>query len=412
LVACASARSLKLADAHATKEYKNYKGKLTVYAREMHIRYFVQGDVRKFGDNIKITSRLLDIESGEYLWQDSLKGTMEDIFDIQEKVARKIVEGLQVILTQEENQKLDTKRTDNPEAYECYLKAVEYYLRYNRIDLERALMLLQEAVRLDPAFAGAYIDIANITLLYYRWYSRDAGSLESARENIATAEKLLGQTASIYRVRSVLARTLGNYAEAIELADRATTLDPEYALGFDALGFAYKSAGDPKKAAEALEKYTLLRISDRSAHFALLSALNELGDASLLEAAAKRALPLYQRHIHLNPDDINSQVHYANILYWAGNREQSLNVARELSSLTNLDGAAVYNLACLLVKGGSNKDALLTLARSIERGFLDIETFRRDPDLASLRGTPEFEELMKKLEEKIAKENNMAAEHI
>ena len=84
-------KALKVMDAQTTKEFKKYTGHLTVYAKEMGIRYFVQGDVRKFGDSIKITSRLLDIETGDYLWQDSLKGTMDDIFDIQETVAKNVV---------------------------------------------------------------------------------------------------------------------------------------------------------------------------------------------------------------------------------------------------------------------------------------------------------------------------------
>ncbi len=99
-------KALRVMDAATTKEYKSYKGHLTVYAREMGIRYFVQGDVRKFGDQIKISSRLLDIETGDHLWQDSLKGTMEDIFDIQETVAKKVVDGLSIILTMDEARSL------------------------------------------------------------------------------------------------------------------------------------------------------------------------------------------------------------------------------------------------------------------------------------------------------------------
>ncbi|MEP7236073.1 MAG: TIR domain-containing protein, partial [Ignavibacteriota bacterium] len=92
-------KALRLADAQSTKEFKSFKGQLSTYAKEMKIRYFVQGDVRKFGEQIKISSRLLDIQSGDHLWQDSLRGTMDDIFDIQETVAIRVLEGLQVILT-------------------------------------------------------------------------------------------------------------------------------------------------------------------------------------------------------------------------------------------------------------------------------------------------------------------------
>ena len=130
--ALSNVKALHVADAQATKEFKKYSGQLTSYAREMNIRYFVQGDVRKFGDNIKITTRLLDIESGDHLWQDSMKGTMDDIFDIQEKVAEKVVEGLKVHLGSDEKQKLAERGTENTDAYELYLKSLEYFNRQTK----------------------------------------------------------------------------------------------------------------------------------------------------------------------------------------------------------------------------------------------------------------------------------------
>src|ERR1035437_9667091 len=134
-------KALRLADNQATKEFKKYTGQLTTYAREMNIRYFVQGDVRKFGDNIKITSRLLDIETGDHLWQDTMKGVMDDIFDIQEQVAAKIVDGLNIILTKEEKSKLEERGTENAEAYELFLKANEYYDRQTKEGFRLAVQL-------------------------------------------------------------------------------------------------------------------------------------------------------------------------------------------------------------------------------------------------------------------------------
>src|SRR5579872_4411343 len=110
--ALTNVKVLKVADAQTTKEFKSFKGHLTTFAKEMSIRYFVQGDVRKFGDQIKISARLLDIEAGDHLWQDSMRGTMDDIFDIQEKVAGKVVDGLKIHLGTDEKQKLAERGTE------------------------------------------------------------------------------------------------------------------------------------------------------------------------------------------------------------------------------------------------------------------------------------------------------------
>ncbi|MEP7236014.1 MAG: TIR domain-containing protein, partial [Ignavibacteriota bacterium] len=113
ITSLSNVKAIRIMDAQTTKEFKSYHGHLAVYAMEMGIRYFVQGDVRKFGDTIKITSPLLDIDSGDHLWQNSLKGEMKDIFDIQEEVAVNVVEGLKIILTPEEEKKIGRKITEN-----------------------------------------------------------------------------------------------------------------------------------------------------------------------------------------------------------------------------------------------------------------------------------------------------------
>ena len=159
--ALSNVKALRVADAQATKEFKKYNGQLTTYAREMNIRYFVQGDVKKFGDSIKITSRLLDIEAGDHLWQDSLKGTMEDIFDIQEKVAEKVVEGLKVHLASDEVKRLAERGTQNADAYELLLKGNEYFDRGTKEGYTLSAQLYSEAITLDPGYALAYSVKAN-----------------------------------------------------------------------------------------------------------------------------------------------------------------------------------------------------------------------------------------------------------
>ena len=399
-------KALKLIDAQTTKEFKNYRGHLTVYAKEMGVRYFVQGDVRKFGDNIKINSRLLDIESGDHLWQDSLKGTMNDIFDIQETVAKKVVEGLQIILTKEEEKKIDKKPTENAEAYELWLKGQEYYIRSTRSDFERALRLYEEAVRLDPGFALAHISIAHTFLGYYRAYSRDSVWLTKAAEHIASAESVLGNSKESYWVRSTLAINQVHYEEALQLAKKAVELDPEYAVAYNALGVAYQALGLQEEAADAGKRYVELQENSRSAHFHYLISLNELGDSGRLAEAARKSLPLFERYLRLTPDDLHAQVEYANILQMAGEHERALSEAQKIEKMEGLDGNAHYNLACLYLHEGDTESGLRTLRKSVERGFRNLETFRRDPDLAPLLGTPEFEEMMKELEEKITKETN------
>ncbi len=392
-------KALKVTDATTTKEYKSYKGHLTVYAKEMGIRYFVQGDVRKFGDNIKITSRLLDIETGDHLWQDSLKGTMDDIFEIQETVAKKVVGGLAIILTKDEEKKLDKKPTENAEAYELWLKGSEYFVRQTKSDFERAVSLFEEAVRLDPNFALAHAGIASTSQTLYRQYGQNAGSLTRAEQAAGHLRELEGESARYFSIIGGLSLRRGDAEGALRHAQRSVETDPAYAVGYDVLGFAYEALGRKQEATEARKEAVRHRENDRGAHFNLLIALHEMGSESELHEAAARALPIYERHVRLAPDDYHARVHLAHILRYCGRTADSVAEADRLSAVESLDGGPCYNLACLYLNANLPDRGMSLLRRAVQKGFRNLEDFRRDPDLDPLRGTAGFEELMKELEE-------------
>jgi adenylate cyclase len=276
--ALSNVKAIRTMDAATTKEYKSYKGHLTIYAKEMGIRYFVQGDVRKFGDQIKISSRLLDIETGDHLWQDSLKGTMDDIFDIQEKVAEKVVEGLKVHLAPEEKKKLVERGTENAEAYELFLKGNEYSSRATKSDYERALALYEESALLDPNFTRTHAQIVNISNAIYRQYNRTASVLERAEQAAERVRELEGETAQYAWVKSLISRNYGDFESAVRYAKRSIELDPNYPVAYDSLGFAYQSLGDIQGALSARKEYVRLMGDNKIAHFNLLAALNRLSD--------------------------------------------------------------------------------------------------------------------------------------
>ena len=403
-------KALRVIDQQTTKEFKNYKGHLTVYAKEMSIRYFIQGSVRKFGDQIKISSVLLDIETGDHLWQDSLKGTMDDIFDIQEQVAEKVVEGLKVIVTGEEKQKLSDRGTENIEAYELYLKGNEYLARVTKSDYERALSLYERSVSLDPNFVKAHSLIVLTLEEIYRLYSRNSTLLDRANVSAERIRGLEGETAMYLWTKSHISRFRNDFESAVVFAKRSLEVDPDFALGYSALGFAYQGVGDLEGAVRARKEYVRLRENDINAKFNLLTAISERNSITEnleeLRNEAERAIPYYQRHLRLAPDDFNARANYAAILLMAGRTEESRLEVEELSDVESLDGFAYYNLACISMRSSNSARALELLRRSIAKGFIAIDAFRRDPDLATLRGTPEFEALIKELEEKIAEEKN------
>lgn len=393
IAALSHVKALRVIDQQTTKEFKNYKGHLTVYAKEMGIRYFVQGSVRKFGDQIKIASALLDIESGDHLWQDSLKGTMDDIFDIQEKVAEKVVEGLKVHLASDEKKKLGERGTENAEAYELFLKGSEYFARQTKEGFELAIQLNSEAINLDPEFAKAYAMKANALASLYRSYRRDPKLLEEGLHLITEALRLKPDFWGAYGPLSIIYTLQGKPEEAERTALEFIRNAPEEYNSYFALGFFYSQTGQPAKAIAPYEQSLKLKPEFLAALFNICICCNEAKESDKLRQWSEVAIPLYQKHLKLFPDDENKRVSHADLLYWSGRAKEARETAQGLENLR--DGRALFNTACLHCMLGDYHAGLRTFRKAIGAGFRNMRLLREflndEENIGTLKGTPEWE---------------------
>lgn len=399
--ALSTIKSIRVIDWNTTRSIKRGVATITL-AREFDVRYFVEGQVRKFGDKIKISVSMLDIDTGDHLWRDSMQGEMADIFDFQETVSAKVVEGLQLHLDKEEKAKLQEKLTENVEAYELYLKGVEYYARHTRGDYERALSLFEKAVHLDPDFAAAHAQLANVSLEINRVYSRVSDILDRVEVAAGRIREIEGETAQYFWIMSRLVIRRGDAVGALRLAKRAVETDPKYARGYSALYFAYQALSDKEGMVYASEEDARLRENDLTARSTFLFALHAVGDTERLCIAAEVALPLFERHVRLNPDDYPKRVFLATIFQFANRTEAAIKAADELSAVEALDGVGLFNLACLYLTVGQPERVMEHLHRAVAKGYRNIDAFRRSYEL--LRSVPEYEPFIIELEKKIESE--------
>jgi len=396
--ALSNVKALRVAHNQATKEYKRYQGQLTAYAREMRIRYFVQGDVRKFGDNIKISVRLLDIESGDSLWQDSMKGTMNDIFDIQEKVAEKVVQGLKVHLGTREKKKLHERDTENSEAYELYLKADQYQGRQTREGYALGIRLLSQAIELDPNYTGALRFKAYLLTELYRLYERDPKLLEEAESLSKRALEIRPEFASAFQPLSSVYRMQGKFAEAEAAAKEYIRLDPENAASHFSLAFFYDEIGQPALSLEPYEQAIKVNDENLSSYFNLVISADRAGDRERLLKWARAALPHFEKRLRLSPDDEHAAVAYATLLEYLKERDRALEALAPLTKKADLDGVSLYNVGCIYSRLGDFATAFQVLGRALDVGFSNFELFHNDPDLSPLRSMDEFHALLKRVE--------------
>ena len=399
-------KSIRIADNQATKEFKKYNGQLTTYAREMNYRYFVQGEVRKFGDQIKISSRLLDIETGDHIWQDSMKGVMNDIFEIQEKVAFSVVEGLKVHLASDEKKKLAERGTENAEAYELYLKANEYSDHQTKEGFQLSAQLHSEAIRLDPTYAEAYSKKANVLAGLYRNYSGDPALLEEAYSLIHEALRLKSDLWSAYKPLAFILTLQGKLEEAEQTAKDYLRNAPDDYLSHFTLGFFYQSTDRAFQAIGPYEASLKLEPANLHVLYNLVLACNRAMEENRQKRWSEVALPVFEKHLKLFPSSENHRVSQVMLLHYASRDDEAKEAALKLQDLR--DGVSLFKTATLHSALGNHSLGLRTFRKSLDAGFRGMENIKyflidEDEGIGMLKGTPEYEEV-KRMVEKIEAE--------
>ncbi len=398
-------KTLRVADFQSTKDYKTYQGRITDYAREFSVRYFVEGQVRKFGENIKISVSLLDIETGDHLWQDALKGTMGDIFEIQETVAEKVVAGLKLHLSEEEKAKITDRGTQNAEAYELYMVARSYYALQTRQSHEHAMTLCEQAVELDPEYVDAYFEFVVIALAYYRRYKNDATLLVRAASVIEQVEQLAPDSWTLYNIKAKYLNVIGKVDEAIAQAKKLIEKDPTAAGSYDTFGYIYLTNDMAKEAAEAYEKALVCDPNCLTYHFNATVQYFNLKEFEKCKVSAERALPHYEKRVRRHPEEQNTRTNYAVMLHLADRDDEAVRELEIMLSQPGVDAAIFYNASITFLDLGRIDRGLGLLTKAIELGFPSAREALKGVHFDRLREHPKFVAILQLAEQKATSTN-------
>src|SRR5262249_46425583 len=140
-----------------------YKGRtfdVKQVGRGLGVRYVLEGSVRKGGNRVRITAQLIDATNGAHLWADRFDGLLEEVFELQDRVAISVAGVIEPTLRQAEIERARRKRPDNLDAYDLYLRALPFAYTSMPEDADKALGYVEQAIKLDPDFAVAHAIIA------------------------------------------------------------------------------------------------------------------------------------------------------------------------------------------------------------------------------------------------------------
>jgi adenylate cyclase len=286
-----------------------YKGKAIKsedVSRELGVRYVLEGSVRKAGNRVRITAQLIDATSDYHLWAERYDRELQDIFELQDEVTQKIVSALAVKLTEGEQQRLSRPRTENVEAYDYYLRGLEYYFRRTQDANLQARAMFEQAVSLDPHFASAHAYLGRTYLmeLVNQW-TTDRQALEQV---FLCAHKAVALDEAQPTAHETLAYAyLGNkqHPEAIAAAEQAIAVDPNAAEAYATLAEVCSFAGQPQRAVEAIE--TAMRLNPRYP----ASYLWTLGHAYRWLGKYEEAIALFKRVLLRSPEHLTAHLFLA-----------------------------------------------------------------------------------------------------
>ncbi|MCJ7555807.1 MAG: hypothetical protein MUP90_02700 [Gammaproteobacteria bacterium] len=173
-------------------QYAGFKGDVRQVARELGVSHILEGSVRRSGNRVRVTAQLIDARDDEHVWAENYDRDLTDVFAIQTEVAKKIVKALQASLSPQEAKLIEARPTRNVEAYDAYLQARDQIHRpeYSAEKFFRALPLAQKAVELDPDFALAYLQLADIYGQLYWLAAYDEAYIAEARNALDQAQRL------------------------------------------------------------------------------------------------------------------------------------------------------------------------------------------------------------------------------
>lgn len=272
---------------HSAFTYKGKSVTLSQVGRELGVRYVLEGSVRKAGNRLRITAQLTDATTDHHIWADRYDRDLEDVFAVQDEVARSVASALAVALNPDERERLGRPPTENVAAYDLYLRTRSTPWPPTRENILTANQAYKRIVEIDPEFVGGH-----------------AGA---------------GLTSAMAVLFGHSERPDADARTASEMAATALAIDDRFALGHSALGLAHTAGGRHDQGVGAARKAIELQPSDSDAHCFLALAL-------LADGRGEEARRTIERALRLDPQFTNGP--YLNILgisnFAAGRYEEAI----------------------------------------------------------------------------------------
>src|ERR1700693_3593328 len=357
---------------------------------ELGVQYLLQGSVRKAGDQVRISVQLIDASTGFQTWADDFVGDLKDVFSLQDQTALKIAQALNLKLTPQEQNAVQRRYTQNPQAYEAYLRgrALVDFIDQPKA-LEGARTNLQKALQLDPNYAPALAGLSMVEAFYYRNLDPSEAHLRQARQ---LAERALAIDPQLAEANVAMSNVYGNmfdYVHAAEKSREATSLEPDNAHAWDQLSWAlgYQQPPDSVGAEKAAREAIRLQPSMFQAHY-------HLGRALMQQKRFPEAIAALEQAKNISPSSGTANFGLAQVYIAQGDYDRAITTLLSMPKADQSTPIAHFQLSLAYAGHGDKEKALLELQKSVDLGYRDSAAIKSNTNFDSVRSDPRFEKLL------------------
>ncbi len=418
--------SLRVSARSAVFRYKGNAPDPQRVGQDLRVRAVLSGRLLQRGDTLVVRTELMDVANGSQLWGQEYSRQLTDVIALQDDLSNEISERLRLRLTTEEKQKLTKRYTEDPEAYQLYLKGRYYWYKRNPDDILKAKEQLQQAIDKDPSYALAYAGLADVySQASFLNVMRPVDAMPKAKASaqraleidpdLADAHVSLAYASFTYdwdwpaatkhfdRALALNRLTVENHtyypfyltvggrsAEAIEVARRALERNPVSASMSHNLAVQLVLSRQSDAAIEECR-----RTLDLDPNFGLAYEVMAMSMAT--KGLFREALPLRQKAAVLSPGNMISQALLAGALANLGQRQEALQILEQLVAVSKKSYVPAQSFAIVYTGLGDKDQAFAWLDKAYQERANRLAYLKVEPTWDPIRSDPRFDELLRRI---------------
>ena len=422
--------SLKLLTVRATSavlKYASSEKETVVAGRELEVDTVLEGSIRRLGEQVRVTARLVSVRDGSLLWADKFDEDFTDIFKVEDSISSKVTGALALKLSGEEQKRLTKRYTDNAEAYQFYLKGRYFWNKRTEDGFNRGIAQFKQAVEKDSNYALAYAGLADsyIGLTFYS-FTAPSETMPKAKE---AAMNALAIDNALAEAHASLAHVLMNYdwnwSEAEKEFKLSIELNPDYATAHQWYAVHYLTArGRPEEALQEmkraleLEPTSLVMNTFMGATLYFAGRYNEaieqcrrtiemdpnfavahwhLGVAYEQKEMFDDAIAEFQKATTLSGGSPLMKASLGHAYAKANKKDEAIMILDELKELSKQRYMSSYEAAAIYVALGENEQAFQLLERADKEHCFHFVYLKVWPQFSVVRADPRFQDLVERI---------------